>query len=401
MGTTAAGLGSAKTGMAIVGVVAAVAITGGTIALTTPAEIDITQTTEKMYIEAGEKFSLKASDFLMFDEEYADMITIDMSEVDTLQVGEYEVIATCEDKEYVLTIFVRDTTAPTIELNERVFYYTKDSVWGELDTIIAEVSDLSEVSEKIIGYEYIGDLTEVNREYVATLTDNVPSQPMLEGLTEEIPTESGVYRMVIIVEDAYGNATYEEVYIVFGNVLTPTINVEEPIEEIQDTITVEYNKVLPYTDENGAEGYIVYLNKREWNDKETGSEHGSSILFDYMSNQGYKNGLVSGHWGTESGLDELAYVYTLISDWDRVYISFVFDIHGGIIEQDLENGVSFSEYGYTFHDVYMACKLQALSEYDYIEQDGTVEHTCTDECHTVAVYSRTFYYDEMKSLIGI
>lgn len=239
-----AGLGTTKVGLAIVGVVAATAITGGSIVAvssnnetSTAHKSFIVQTVETVTIEAGDEFLLEATDFLSFDEEIYDEILIDASDVNPCMVGEYEVIATYDNQEYVLSIVVEDTTSPLVRLHESIFYHKdNNSRWNDLELIIEEIFDYSEFSETVLGCEKIAGLESATVDYITQLRSNIPTEPSVESLAEE-PTDAGIYRMVIEVKDIYDNATLREVYMVFGEV--EEINIEEILEESAELVPHE------------------------------------------------------------------------------------------------------------------------------------------------------------------
>lgn len=191
----------------------------------------VKQTKDTITVEAGEELNLKATDFLDISKKKADDVSIDTSEVDTTQVGEYQVVATYKDNKYTIKVVVKDTKAPIVELKESVvtisdFAELKDALF--VDTVY----DASKYETSFAGYKKVAELSELNDEFVAVLEKGVNDLEDVE-LATEVPTEEGIYRSALKFTDKYENETLVNVYIVFDS---PDPVVEEEVKN-ETTVT--------------------------------------------------------------------------------------------------------------------------------------------------------------------
>lgn len=194
------------------------------------------QTNNSYTLEAGQELSLDASDFFDVDEEKAAQITFDTSTVDCDRVGEYTVTANFKNETFEIKVSVVDTTAPKAELSNR-YIFTNNIEQTALDSLLTEVTEISEWSAKLVRFEKYGNLEELDEKDLKALTDTIPlpaSTLELKGLgTEEIPTEEGIYRAVMEVADTYGNYALEELFVIYD---TTGAYIEDTPDK---TITVE------------------------------------------------------------------------------------------------------------------------------------------------------------------
>lgn len=201
----------------------------------------IKQTKNSVTVEAGQELALEATDFFDISKERASEVTFDTSNVDIARPGEYKVTALYKKESYVITVKVEDTTAPAVEMKERILF-TNDVAAADVMELVDSVYDASEYTIAFSRFEKSRDLSELDEAAVEQLKEEIPvpcEQEKLAQLgTEEIPTEEGIYHAVVAVTDASGNVQLEEVCIVLDKTAALIEDVEDKTVE-QEDVTVE------------------------------------------------------------------------------------------------------------------------------------------------------------------
>ena len=172
------------------------------------------QIKDSVTIEAGEELSLEAEDF--FDS--TDGITFDTTDVDTSKVGEYEVTATYKNKEYSITVSVKDTTAPEFELVQDSIV-TNDVGSLDAESLIASVEDVSKTTAEL--------------------------------KFDEEPKEDDDYTASVVVTDEYGNSAEKSIGVAVDTT-APVINgVKDETVSAEPTVDS-----LHYTAEDSRDGEV-------------------------------------------------------------------------------------------------------------------------------------------------
>lgn len=176
------------------------------------------QTNDSYTHEVGTKLTLNVSDFFDADEEKAAQISFDTSAVDTDTVGEYMVTASFKNKTFEIKVSVTDTTSPKVDFTAR-YLFTNDMNTIAFDDMIKNISEHSKWTAKLTRFEKYENLSRLNEKDLKDLTDTIPlpcdSYELSRLGTEEIPTEEGIYRAVMEISDEYGNASLEEIMVIY------------------------------------------------------------------------------------------------------------------------------------------------------------------------------------------
>lgn len=172
------------------------------------------QIKDSVTVEAGEELSLEAEDFFSS----ADGVTFDTTVVDTSRVGEYEVTATYKNKEYSITVSVKDTTAPEFELVEDSIV-TNDVDSLDAESLIASVEDVSETTAEL---EF-----------------------------DEKPVEDGDYTASVVVTDKYGNSSEKSIGVAVDTTAPVISGVKDETVSAEPTVDS-----LHYTAEDSKDGEV-------------------------------------------------------------------------------------------------------------------------------------------------
>lgn len=172
------------------------------------------QIKDSVTIEAGEELSLEAEDF--FDS--TDGITFDTTDVDTSKVGEYEVTATYKNKEYSITVSVKDTTAPEFELVQDSIV-TNDVGSLDAESLIASVEDVSKTTAEL--------------------------------KFDEEPKEDGDYTASVVVTDEYGNSSEKSISVAVDTTAPVISGVKDETVSAEPTVDS-----LHYTAEDSRDGEV-------------------------------------------------------------------------------------------------------------------------------------------------
>lgn len=178
---------------------------------------NLKQTKTSLQHEAGKEFSFNVHDFFDVDEETAKKITYDASQVNPDKAGEYELTVSYGNKIYTVLVNVVDTTTPKVEFVCR-YVFTNNVGGVNVSSMIKNVSDTSEYTAKLIRFEKKDVLGHMDELALRKLTEGAERFPNKEAAlavgSEEIPTKPGIYRSVLEIGDASGNAAYEEVFVI-------------------------------------------------------------------------------------------------------------------------------------------------------------------------------------------
>lgn len=151
---------------------------------------------------------------------------------------------------------VVDTTAPKVELTERVVF-TNDITKANagIAEILASVADASEYTAKLIRFEKKDVLSTMDEFALSKLKESVldfrTQEEALAVGTEDIPTQPGIYRSVLEVADVHGNATYKEVYVI----LDTTGAIINDVEDMTVTVAADKLNEKPALDMTLYKGY--------------------------------------------------------------------------------------------------------------------------------------------------
>lgn len=194
--------------------------------------------TDSITVEVGEELDLKVHDFVKADKEVLSQIKVDESGVDISKTGEYIVLLFYKGKEYKISVTVADTRAPKATFKNR-HIFTNDIENIVIEDIFESVEEYSKYNVMFTAHEKEADLEVITDEKIKSLEESLlkeSKQKALAGKSSEgNPEEEGIYRSIIKLEDKYGNAKYEEIFIILDK--TPPV-----IENTKD-ITIETSKL--------------------------------------------------------------------------------------------------------------------------------------------------------------
>lgn len=235
------------------------------ISITVSNVVGLNQIKESINVEVGTvtELQLKAKDFFKVDDKTAKKVKFDTSNVDLNKVGEYKAIAKCDGKEYSIKVIVEDTKAPKVSMAQRYIFTNDIAALKDFSAIVKEVKDASKTTAKLVRFEKIKDLAEVNDLELRNVTEGATAFAKAEDAlavgTETVPTEVGIYRSVLEIKDAYENASYEEVIVILDttaaiitDVADQTVNVSKDKLNEQP----EVRKSL-YSATDNVDGYIA------------------------------------------------------------------------------------------------------------------------------------------------
>lgn len=189
---------------------------------------NIYQSKEEIIVELGSiaQLHFDATEFFDVEISKARKFLFDTSKVDLTKVGEYEVTAKYNKETFTIRVDVVDTTKPVVEMTERVIFTNDiERTNARITKIIASVKEESEYTAKLIRFEK-KDVLSLMDEYAVkrfeeSIMDFATDKEALSTGTEEIPTQSGIYRCVLEIADVHKNAEYREVYVVLDK--TPAL----------------------------------------------------------------------------------------------------------------------------------------------------------------------------------
>ena len=216
----------------------------------------VEQTQKTLEHEAGRELVMETKDFFKAEDEILDEMTIDVSKVNTNKAGEYKATATYKNKKYTIDVNVVDTTAPKVELTDRVVF-TNDTAKTNagIEEILASVTEASEYTAKLIRFEKIDVLHTMDSFAVSKLETSVhdfrTKEDALAVGTEEVPTQPGIYRSVLEVADVHGNASYNEIYVI----LDTTGAVINDVADMTVTVSADRLNDKPALDMTLYKGY--------------------------------------------------------------------------------------------------------------------------------------------------
>lgn len=148
-------------------------------------------------VELGGELSQNALDYIEVSEKYEDQIeefVLDLSNVDSMSVGEYEAVVIYRDEKIITSVTVEDTTAPII-IPKEVQFEVGDKVYA---SDLVEVSDYSDVTLKLLSYcgeddtygrEYDAGMVMVGDVFVVKAIDAYGNETILEVMPEVIKNE--------------------------------------------------------------------------------------------------------------------------------------------------------------------------------------------------------------------
>ena len=224
----------------------------------------IKQIKDSTNVEFGSvaELSLNAKDFFDVKNDIAAKITFDTSKVDLNKVGEYEAYAKYNNKQYTIKVVVEDTTAPKVTMENRYIFTNDIAALNDFTSMVKEVSDASEYTLKLVRFEQKKELVEVNDLELKNLTEGTASlmneEAALAVGSDAVPTDAGIYRSVLEVKDAQGNASYEEVVVILdttGALITDVADQVVKVSKDKLNEQPEIDKSL-YSAVDNVDGYI-------------------------------------------------------------------------------------------------------------------------------------------------
>lgn len=148
-----------------------------------------------------------------------------------------------------------DADAPKVVMKQRYVFTNDITKLSDFSAMIESVSGNSEYTAKLIRFEkkdVLGLMDEVALKNVTEGADSfVTKEDALTVGSEEIPTKPGIYRSVLEIGDASGNASYEEVFVILD---TRGASINEAADLV---VTVPADKVSekPVIDESVYKAY--------------------------------------------------------------------------------------------------------------------------------------------------
>lgn len=160
-------------------------------------------------VEVGKPISKNVSEYVnITDDKMISDISVDSSRVNTNKVGNYELVLSYKEKDYIVNVEVKDTQGPSIIQKEFIIDY--DTEYGVED--IVEVSDPS------------GYTVEFDGGYTTCQFHN-----------------GGEQTLKIIAEDGYGNKTIKNVTVdVYKSFLDQNREDMRTIRNLMDSIVNSY-----------------------------------------------------------------------------------------------------------------------------------------------------------------
>ena len=129
-----------------------------------------------------------------------------------------------------------DTTAPKVTMEQRYIFTNDMESLTDLTSMIKEVKDASDYTLKLVRFEKKEALKVLNDIDLKNLTEGADSfvskDTALQVGSEEIPTEAGIYRSILEIKDACGNASYEEVYVILDQTAASINEVPDQVIEV-------------------------------------------------------------------------------------------------------------------------------------------------------------------------
>lgn len=193
-------------------------------------EAELRLVSEQVKIELGTEPDTMVTTYVNLDEETARETDIDFSAVDVMTVGTYPVTVTYREQTAVFEVVVGDTTAPVVEVAEKVTVtagsplYAEDVLTG-ITELSREVTVMFEAVEPVSGGEAAADGTETAEEPAET-AGGMEEHPVAKEyfLLGEVNCnnacivypEAGTYENIITVADVSGNSVEVPVHVVVG-----------------------------------------------------------------------------------------------------------------------------------------------------------------------------------------
>ena len=206
---------------------------------------------DSITLEVGDELNLKVKEFVKADKEVLLQIKLDASDVDANKTGEYTVSLFYKNKEYKINVIVIDTKAPKATFKNR-YAFTNNIENLVIDEMFESVKEYSKYEAMFISYEKVADLEEITDEKIKALEEalleSCEQKMLAEQISEATPTEEGIYRSTIKLEDEHGNTQYEEIYIILDRTA--------PVIEGVSDVTIETSN-LSQEPETSVDGYQV------------------------------------------------------------------------------------------------------------------------------------------------
>lgn len=165
----------------------------------------------------GKEFHMEAVDLVranIIDEEDTDKVVIDDSNVNMSKAGEYEIVITCDNEEYIVKAIVKKE--PVVELNGVRVIYVTDINDIDYSQFISSVKNVDDYKVDLILYKKVAEINEITDKYISELENTKQSIPDdFSAHTNGIPEEKGVYNVIFSIGSEDSLSVYVDVYMVY------------------------------------------------------------------------------------------------------------------------------------------------------------------------------------------
>jgi len=201
--------------------------------------------------------------FYIGENDNTEDISFDVSKVDVNKVGSYEVCATRGNKEFTITVHIVDTTDPKVEFKTRYIFTNDIKNLTDYSSMIENIEEASDYTTKVIRFEKTDNLYELGEDELKKLTSTISVNDANDKVdvlgTMEIPTDEGIYKSILAVEDNEGNVTYREIYVILDKTAARITEVEDLVVTVgkKSKLTEKPELTLSkYSAYDSVDGYI-------------------------------------------------------------------------------------------------------------------------------------------------
>ncbi len=171
---------------------------------------------DKFVVPVGEPISTDVSDYVRASDEMLALMTLDVSNVNTEVIGNYNAQISYEDEVKTFDIIVTDQTAPDIQLTSSTISIDMATTL-KIEDVVKDIWDYSDFE-----YGFSNDRTLADKNKTITSTMSFGS--------------AGVYTVEILAKDEFNNFSVEEIEVKVAN---------PAYEEVdKPTVTVDYTEFM-------------------------------------------------------------------------------------------------------------------------------------------------------------
>ena len=155
---------------------------------------------------------------------------------------------------------VTDKTAPKVTMKQRYIFTNDIASLSDLSVLVESVEDESDYTLSLIRFEKAAVLSRMDDLALSNLLKNSDTiyeeKTALSVGSKAIPTDAGIYRSVLEIKDAGGNASYEEVYVILDKTAASINEVADqtvavPKEKINDQPELNLELYKAYDEVDG------------------------------------------------------------------------------------------------------------------------------------------------------